>query len=37
MYEAFLKEKQFITNVSPRTLEWFKQALAWWMAIPRQP
>src|SRR5580658_4556719 len=30
MYEDFLKEKQYITNVSPRTLEWYNQALGWW-------
>ena len=29
MYEDFLKEKQYITNVSPATLEWYKLALNW--------
>jgi integrase/recombinase XerD len=35
MYEDFLKEKQYISNVSPRTLEWFNQALAWWDGNPK--
>jgi hypothetical protein len=30
MHGDFLKEKQYITNVSPRTLEWYAQALGWW-------
>lgn len=29
MFETFLQEKQYLTNVSPRTLEWFKTALTW--------
>lgn len=35
MYEDFIKEKQYIGNVSPRTLEWFKQALHWWDGNPK--
>jgi integrase/recombinase XerD len=28
-FEEFLKEKQYLLNVSPRTLEWYSQALHW--------
>jgi integrase/recombinase XerD len=36
VYEDFLKEKQYLTNVSPRTLEWYKLALAWWTGDPKK-
>jgi len=29
MFEQFLKERQYISNVSPRTIEWYKQSLNW--------
>lgn len=28
-FEQFIKERQFISNVSPRTVEWYRQSLAW--------
>src|SRR5215831_17936456 len=28
-FEQFIKERQFISNVSPRTIEWYRQSLAW--------
>ena len=28
-FEQFIKELQFIINVSPRTVEWYRQSLAW--------
>jgi integrase/recombinase XerD len=29
MFEQFIKERQFLSNVSPATVEWYKQSLAW--------
>jgi integrase/recombinase XerD len=29
MFEQFLKERQYISNVSPRTIEWYTQSLNW--------
>ena len=29
MFEQFLKERQYVSNVSPRTIEWYKQSLNW--------
>jgi integrase/recombinase XerD len=29
MFQDFLREKQYLINVSPRTLEWYEQALGW--------
>jgi len=28
-FEQFIKERQYVTNVSPSTIEWYKQSLAW--------
>jgi len=29
-FEQFIKERQHLTNVSPATMEWYRQKLAWW-------
>ena len=29
MFQDFLREKKYLLNVSPRTLEWYEQALGW--------
>jgi integrase/recombinase XerD len=29
MFEQFIKERQYITNVSPRTIEWYKESFQW--------
>jgi integrase/recombinase XerD len=28
-FEQFIREKQYVTNVSQRTLEWYRQAFRW--------
>jgi integrase/recombinase XerD len=28
-FEQFIKERQYLTNVSPATIEWYRQSLAW--------
>src|SRR5215471_2463332 len=29
MFEQFIKERQFLANVTPATIEWYRQSLAW--------
>jgi integrase/recombinase XerD len=29
MFDEFMKERQYLQNVSPRTLEWYKQSFRW--------
>jgi integrase/recombinase XerD len=29
MFEQFIKERKLLSNVSPATVEWYKQSLAW--------
>jgi integrase/recombinase XerD len=29
MFEQFIKERQYLQNVSPRTVEWYKQSFKW--------
>jgi integrase/recombinase XerD len=29
MFDQFIKERQYLGNVSPRTIEWYKQSLNW--------
>ena len=28
-FEQFIRERQYLTNVSPATLEWYKHSLKW--------
>jgi integrase/recombinase XerD len=28
-FEQFIRERQYLTNVSPATLEWYKYSLKW--------
>ena len=28
-FEQFIKERQFISNVSPRTVEWYRESFKW--------
>ena len=28
-FDRFIPERRYLTNVSPRTLEWYEQSLAW--------
>jgi integrase/recombinase XerD len=28
-FTQFSKERQYLTNVSPRTIEWYEQSLRW--------
>lgn len=28
-FEQFIKERQYLTNVTPATVEWYRQSLAW--------
>jgi integrase/recombinase XerD len=28
-FEQFIKERQYLTNVTPSTIEWYRQSLAW--------
>lgn len=28
-FEAFIRERSYVQNVSPRTIEWYKQSLTW--------
>ena len=28
-HSQFIKERQYLSNVSPATLEWYTQSLAW--------
>jgi integrase/recombinase XerD len=28
-FEQFIKERRYLANVSPRTLEWYEQSLHW--------
>lgn len=28
-FEQFIKERQFISNVSPRTIQWYRESFAW--------
>jgi integrase/recombinase XerD len=28
-FEQFLRERQYLTNVSPRTIEWYEYSLKW--------
>ena len=28
-FEQFTRERQYLTNVSPRTIEWYEQSLKW--------
>ena len=28
-HSQFIKERQYLSNVSPETIEWYKQSLAW--------
>jgi len=28
-FEQFFKERQFISNVSPRTIQWYRESFAW--------
>lgn len=37
-FEQFIREKQYVTNVSPCTLRWYRQALRWFPSEhPSQP
>src|SRR5690349_574755 len=29
MFEEFIKERQYLTNVSPRTVQWYKESFKW--------
>ncbi len=29
MFEQFIKERQYLSNVSPATLEWYRESLSW--------
>ena len=29
LFEQFIKERQYLTNVTPATVEWYRQSLAW--------
>lgn len=28
-FERFIQERKYLKNVSPRTIEWYEQSLAW--------
>ena len=28
-FEPFIRERQYISNVSPRTVEWYRESFAW--------
>jgi integrase/recombinase XerD len=29
MFEQFIKERQYLQNVSPRTVEWYRESFKW--------
>ena len=29
MFEQFIRERRYITNVSPRTIEWYRESFKW--------
>ena len=29
MFEQFIRERQFLHNVSPRTIEWYRESFKW--------